>query len=113
MIVLATDAPVDHRQLLRLARRTLVGLARAGSAMEHGSGDFIIAFTTSHQPPIADDTLNPLFQAAADATEEAIINSLLRAHTVRGARGTAQAVPLDRVRRLLQDHRVIQPGTAR
>ncbi|HTE55056.1 MAG TPA: P1 family peptidase [Kofleriaceae bacterium] len=113
MIVLATDAPIDHRQLVRLGRRTLVGLGRAGSVMEHGSGDFVIAFTTSHRPPIADEALNPLFQAAADATEEAIVNSLLRARTVRGARGTAQALPLDRVRRLLQDHRVMPPGGAR
>jgi len=107
MIVLATDAPVDHRQLGRMGRRTLIGLGRTGSVMEHGSGDFVIAFTTSHRPPIADDALNPLFQAAADATEEAIVNSLLRAHTVRGARGTAEALPVDRVRRLLEDHRVL------
>ncbi|HMG21424.1 MAG TPA: P1 family peptidase [Kofleriaceae bacterium] len=110
MIVVATDAPVDHRQLQRIARRALIGLGRAGSVMEHGSGDFVIAFTTSHQPPLADDGLNLLFQAAADATEEAIINSLLRAQPVRGARGTAEALPLDRVRRLLQDHRVLSGG---
>jgi D-aminopeptidase len=110
MIVVATDAALDHRQLERLGRRALIGLGRAGSAMDHGSGDFVIAFTTSHQPPVADDSLNPLFQAAADATEEAIVNSLLRAQTVHGARGTAEAVPLDRVRRLLQDHRVLPPG---
>jgi D-aminopeptidase len=107
MIAIATDAPIDHRQLVRLGRRALVGLGRAGSVMEHGSGDFVIAFTTSRQSPIADDALNPLFQAVADATEEAIVNSLLRAQTVRGARGTAEALPLDRVRRLLQDHRVL------
>jgi len=109
MIVVATDAALDHRQLDRLARRALIGLGRAGSAMDHGSGDFVIAFSTSHQPPVADDTLNPLFQAVADATEEAIINSLFRAQTVRGARGTAEALPLDRVRRLLLDHRVLPP----
>lgn len=107
MIVVATDAALDHRQLERLARRALVGLARAGSSMDHGSGDFIIAFTTSHQSPIADEALNPFFQAIADATEEAIINSLLRAQTVRGARGTADALPLDRTKRLLQDHRIL------
>jgi D-aminopeptidase len=107
MIVLATDAAVDHRQLVRVARRTLVGLGRAGSVMDHGSGDFVIAFTTSRQTPVPDESLGPLFRAAADATEEAIVNSLLRAQTVRGARGTAQALPLDRVRRLLQDHRVL------
>ena len=106
MIVVATDAAVDHRQLVRLGRRALIGLGRAGSVMEHGSGDFVIAFSTSRAPPIAEDRLNPLFQAVADATEEAILNSLFRARTVRGARGTAQALPLDRVERLLRDHRV-------
>lgn len=110
MIVVATDAALDHRQLVRLGRRALVGLGRTGSVMEHGSGDFVIAFTTSRQPAIADDQLNPLFQAAADATEEAIINSLLRAQTVRGARGTAEALPLERVQRLLREHRV-WPGS--
>src|SRR6185436_15952118 len=68
MIVVATDAPIDHRQLLRLGRRTLVGLGRAGSVMEHGSGDFVIAFTTSRAAPITDDAISPLFQAVADAT---------------------------------------------
>ena len=106
MIVVATDAAVDHRQLVRLGRRALIGLGRTGSVMEHGSGDFVIAFSTSRAAPIAEDRLNPLFQAAADATEEAILGSLFRARTVRGHRGTAQALPLDRVERLLRDHRV-------
>jgi D-aminopeptidase len=61
----------------------------------------------ARQSPIADDAFNPLFQAVADATEEAIVNSLLRAQTIRGARGTPQALPLDHVKRLLQDHRVL------
>lgn len=107
MIVVATDAPVDHRQLERLGRRALIGLGRAGSFMEHGSGDFVIAFTTSHQTPLADDGLNPLFQAIAEATEEAIVNSLLRAQTVRGARGTVEALPLGLAKQLLGDHRVL------
>ena len=54
MIVIATDAALDHRQLDRLARRALIGPGRAGSAMDHGPGDFVIAFSTSHQPPVAD-----------------------------------------------------------
>jgi len=110
MIVVATDAALDHRQLARLARRALVGLARTGSTMDHGSGDFVIAFSTSHQPPVADDSLNPLFQAVADAAEEAIINSLFRAQTVRDARGTAEVLPLDRVKQLPRDHRVLPPS---
>lgn len=106
MIVVATDAALDHRQLVRLGRRALIGLGRAGSVMEHGSGDFVIAFSTSRAAPIAEERLNPLFQAVAEATEEAILGSLFRATTVRGHRGTAQALPLDRVERLLRDHRV-------
>jgi L-aminopeptidase/D-esterase-like protein len=65
--------------------------------------------TIARGAAIADDTLNPLFQAVADATEEAILNSLFRAQSVRGMRGAAEALPLDRVRRLLQDHRVLPP----
>lgn len=108
MIVVASDAPVDHRQLERLARRALLGLGRTGSVMSHGSGDFVIAFSTSRQPPFADDALSPLFEAVADATEEAILNSLLRARTVRGARGTVEALPIDKVKQLLIDHRVLR-----
>lgn len=106
MMVVATDAPLDAAQLQRLARRALVGLARAGSVMSNGSGDYVIAFSTAKdnlrdpdadvQPArsVAGEAMSPLFQAAAEATEEAIVNSLFRAHTVRGHRGTAAALPL-------------------
>jgi D-aminopeptidase len=107
MIVVATDAPLDHRELERLARRALVGLGRAGAAMSNGSGDFVIAFSTSREPLLGNDALSPLFLAVADATEEAIVNSLLRATTVRGIGGTAEAVPLPRLRRLLEQRGAI------
>ncbi|MGX5730184.1 DmpA family aminopeptidase [Pseudoxanthomonas beigongshangi] len=106
MMVVATDAPLDAAQLQRLARRALVGLARTGSVMSNGSGDYVIAFSTAKdnrrdpaaavQPArsVAGESLSPLFQAAAEATEEAIVNSLFRANTVRGHRGTAAALPL-------------------
>ncbi|MGS1079644.1 DmpA family aminopeptidase [Pseudoxanthomonas beigongshangi] len=106
MMVVATDAPLDAAQLQRLARRALVGLARTGSVMSNGSGDYVIAFSTatdnrrdpalSVQPArsVVGEHLSPLFQAAAEATEEAIVNSLFRARTVRGHRGTAAALPL-------------------
>ena len=112
MIVVATDAPLDARQLERLARRALLGLAATGSPMAHGSGDYVIAFSThegvrvpygrgprGRTPPVLPDgALSPLFQAAREATEEAIVNSLLRAKTVRGFRGrTVEAIPIDRV----------------
>ncbi|WP_414706861.1 P1 family peptidase [Rudaea sp.] len=109
MIVVATDAPLDAAALQRLARRALVGLARTGSVMSNGSGDYVIAFSTAKenlrspdaatQPArsVAAEHMTPLFQAVAEATEEAILNSLFRAHTVHGFRGTAAALPLDRV----------------
>jgi len=109
MMVVATDAPLDAAALQRLARRALVGLARTGSVMSNGSGDYVIAFSTAKenlrspdaatQPArsVAAENMTPLFQAVAEATEEAILNSLFRAHTVHGLRGTVAALPLDRV----------------
>ncbi|MDA2912565.1 P1 family peptidase [Acidobacteriia bacterium AH_259_A11_L15] len=120
MMVVATDAPLDARQLERLARRALAGMARTGASFSHGSGDYVIAFSTaesvripyrSEQPAgevtlLRDDQLSPLFQAVAEATEEAIYNSLLRATTVRGYQGhEAQALPLDQLRDLLERYR--------
>lgn len=121
MMVVATDAPLDAAQLQRLARRALVGLARTGSVMSNGSGDYVIAFSTakdnlrnpdaSTQPArsVAGESMSPLFQAAAEATEEAIVNSLFRAHTVRGHRGTAAALPLAPVLEALRRARAAQP----
>ncbi len=109
MMVVATDAPLDAANLQRLARRALVGLARTGSDMSNGSGDYVIAFSTAKenlrdpdlavQPArsVAGEAMSPLFQATAEATEEAIVNSLFRAHTVHGHRGTAAALPLQPV----------------
>ncbi len=111
IIVIATDAPLDHRQLRRLAERAMAGLARTGSAMTNGSGDYVIAFSTSEEvrirpfPPgtttrplrsVANDTISPLFLAAIEATEEAIYNSLLKATTVTGKeKRTVEALPLE------------------
>src|SRR5207244_12654894 len=109
IVVLATHARLDHLRRLRLANRALTGLARTGSSMSNGSGDYVIAFSTrrasqSAQPPnrltdtvevVRNDVMSGLFQATIDATEEAIYNSLLRAETVRGYRGTVQALPGD------------------
>lgn len=112
MIVVATDAPADARQLRRVADRALAGMARTGSSFSHGSGDYVIAFSTAAQmrrtpgnpspPSLPDESLSPLFQAAAEATEEAIYNSLLQATTVRGRDGhEAPAIPLNALRRAL------------
>jgi D-aminopeptidase len=115
MIVVATDAPIGSRNLTRLARRALAGLARTGSAMSNGSGDYVIAFSTvgvaglRTQPTVANDQMSPLFEAAIEATEEAIYNSLFMATTVRGYRGTATALPLDSTLSILQRHGALRP----
>jgi D-aminopeptidase len=115
MLVVATDAPLDARDLGRLAARAVFGLARTGSSYSNGSGDFAIAFSTSPEmrsrfndaaprarTMLPTDATSPLFEAALEATEEAIYNSLFQATTVRSASGTAEAIPLDRVRELLK-----------
>ena len=103
VIVLATDAPLDSRRLTRVAWRSFAGMARAGSDFSGRSGDYALAFAAAppEAAPLPDASLDPLFVAAADATEEAILNSLLAAETTVGFRGHVRhAVPPDRVRRL-------------
>jgi D-aminopeptidase len=119
MIVVATDAPLDARQLERLAKRALLGLGAVGSPMTHGSGDYVIAFSTaeavrvpyrtSEKTPtrtvLRDEGLSPLFQAVREATEEAIVNSLLKATGVTGYRGRrTEAIPVDRVVEICQKY---------
>jgi D-aminopeptidase len=114
LIVVATDAPLDARDLKRLAARAVFGLARTGSSYSNGSGDFAIAFSTAPnlrvrfgetapQPRtlLPTDGVSPLFQAALEATEEAVYNSLLRATPVSSRFGKAEALPVDRVREIL------------
>jgi D-aminopeptidase len=115
MMAIATDAPLDSRQLRRLAARAILGMARAGSTGSNGSGDFVIAFSTTNRigfgaergPRISlvgEDALSPLFEAAAEATEEAIDDSLLTAQSVTGRDGhTAVAIPISRVREILAE----------
>ncbi|GGS53559.1 P1 family peptidase [Streptomyces pseudogriseolus] len=107
MIVVATDAPLDARQLTRVARRAVFALARTGAAYSHGSGDYAVAFTTTRPgtaPPLADATLSPLFEAALDAVEEAVLNSLLTATTTTGH--TGRTVPALSADQLLTDLRL-------
>src|SRR5205823_5175955 len=85
--VVATDAPLTPPQLERLARRAGLGLARAGSVAHHGSGEIFVAFATSGERSFADRELNPLFQAAVDATEEAVLCSLWAAVDTEGRLG--------------------------
>jgi len=113
MIVVATDAPLDHRSLERLARRALAGLARTGSSMSNGSGDYVIAFSTVRVTdlpaagPVSNDRMSPLFQAVIEATEEAIYNSLFLATTVSGHRGTVEALPIPETMAVLRKHGVV------
>lgn len=115
MIVIATDAPVGHRNLTRLGRRALAGLARTGSSMTNGSGDFVIAFSTvpvaelPNACPLANSEMSPLFEAVIEATEESIYNSLLLATSVVGYRGTVNALPLDSTFAILKRYGVVKP----
>jgi D-aminopeptidase len=114
MIVVATDAPLSDRNLRRLGARALIGVGRTGSSMDNGSGDYVIAFSTSPEvrrrmgelrrstPELGNDAMSGLFQAAAEATEEAIYNSLFMATTVSSNRGSVEALPLAEVMKLLR-----------
>jgi len=107
MIVLATDAPLAHRELERLGERAFVGIARTGSWMSHGSGDYAIAFSTHRGPVETPDgeLLTRLFIAAAEAVEEAVLNSLFKATTTVGFRGrSAEALPIAEVLEVLDRH---------
>lgn len=111
MIIVATDAPLSDRNLGRLASRAMAGLARTGAAFSNGSGDYAIAFSTAEEirrtperrqeifrvHELPNDLASPLFMAAIEATEEAILNSLFMAESMTGFNGTASSIPLDEV----------------
>ncbi|HEX5647368.1 MAG TPA: P1 family peptidase [Nitrospira sp.] len=114
IIIVATDAPLDARQLTRLAKRATLGLARTGSTARHGSGDFVLAFSTANVIPhypkdptyalthLADTHLNPLISATVEATEEAVLNALTMATTIVGRDGhRVEAIDLHRVKGFL------------
>lgn len=114
MIVVATDAPVAPRNLERMAKRAMLGLARTGSYSSNGSGDFVVAFSTANRragaaAPRPDSLLpnrrmSPLFLATVEATEEAVYNALTTATTVRGRDGhVREALPVDTLRTLLRE----------
>jgi D-aminopeptidase len=127
IIVVATDAPVDARNLRRMAARTMLGLARTGASATNGSGDYAIAFSSSPDVRIrptnaserttprqarflTNDGMSPLFQAVIEATEEAIYNSLFKATTTTGKGRTVEALPLDRTLEILRKHGLISIG---
>ncbi len=122
MIIVATDAPLDHRNLERLAKRAFLGLGKTGGIASNGSGDYVIAFSTAEgiripyqmdnrilkQETVHNDYTSPIFMAAIEATEEAILNSLFMAQTEKGMNGTIEAIPLDRVIPILKEHGVVR-----
>ena len=122
MVVVATDAPMDSRNLKRLAARALLGVARTGSAASNGSGDYAIAFSTAsqvrihtsdksmtrHVEVITNDAMSPLFLAAIEATEEAVYNSMFRANTMTGNGHTVDALPIDKTVDILRKYQVIK-----
>jgi L-aminopeptidase/D-esterase-like protein len=119
IVVVATDAPLLPHQLDRLARRAALGLARTGSVAGNGSGDLLLAFSTADAGAggtsdvvavgmFPNDRMNPLFEATAQATEEAIVNALVAARTMTGHRGvTVEALPPERLQAILRAHRVL------
>ncbi len=124
MIIVATDAPVDVRNLERIAKRALLGLGKTGGIAANGSGDYVIAFSThpglriAHHSPektqtvtlLRNDNVTPLFLATIEATEEAIINSLFKAETLIGKdQHRIPALPLEQTLKILKKHHAIQP----
>ena len=125
IIVIATDAPMDARNLQRMAARAMMGLARTGAAGSNGSGDYAIAFSTAEDvrvrsqseaernaprnvKTLANDAMSPLFLAVIESTEEAIYNSLFKATTVTGKGHTVEALPLDRTVEILRKHGLVR-----
>ena len=123
MIIVATDAPLDSRNLQRLARRAFLGLGKTGGIASNGSGDYIIAFSTAkglripHNASnellktdlVHNDNMSPLFMAAIESTEEAILNSLFTANTIIGRNGNkAESLPLQKVLEILKKYNRIQ-----
>ena len=122
MMVVATDAPLDSRNLKRLAARALLGLARTGSSASNGSGDYVISFSTApqvriraadkaltqHVEVMTNDAMSPLFEAVIEATEEAIYNSMFKATTTTGNGHTIEALPIDKTVTILKKHGVIK-----
>jgi D-aminopeptidase len=108
MIVVATDAPLDARQLTRLATRAVFGMARTGSDYSHGSGDYGIAFSVGDGTPLPGAAMDPLFHAVQEAVEEAVLDSLFMAETTHGIDGHVRfAVPLEHVVGMLKQRGIL------
>ena len=119
MIVVATNAPVDARNLERMAKRAMLGLARTGGIASNGSGDYVIAFSTNESIRVPyhvdsdyyetkvlhNDRMSPLFLATIEATEEAILNSMVAAETMTGHLGrTIEALPMEKMKEIFKKY---------
>lgn len=124
MVVVATDAPLTSRGLARLSMRPMLGLGRTGSFASNGSGDYVIAFSTNpsvRKPRVSatpvstevlvNDSLSPLFAAVTEATVEAVYNAIFKATTVNSARGELKAVPIERVKTILEKYNALHWDT--
>jgi D-aminopeptidase len=122
MMVVATDAPMDSRNLKRLAARAWVGMGRTGSSASNGSGDYAIAFSTAPQVRIRmddkpsmrrievlpNDSMSPLFEAVIEGTEEAIYNSIFKATTMSGNGHSVEALPIEKTTKILREYRAVK-----
>ena len=120
MIVVATDAPLSDRNLRRLAARAMLGVGRTGSAMDNGSGDYVIAFSTHPEvrrrcgeerrtaAELGNDAMSGLFEATVEATEEAIYNSLFRATTERANGNVVEGLPVEEVLGILRQRKAVK-----
>ncbi len=124
IVIVATNAPLDSRQLGRLARRGSFGLARTGSCAGHGSGDFVISFSTAgieegkhaggQVKLLPDNKMDTMFEAVVEATEEAVLNALFAAETIQGRDGNVrEALPVEQVLRAIEKYRVIEGGNSK
>ena len=122
MIIVATDAPLNSRQLFRLAKRSFHGFVRTGGTSSHGSGDYVIAFSTNSSirykyrsekmyktnKVLRDEKLSPLFLAAAEATQEAIYHSLFAAEDMKGNGKMVRAIPKNKVKEILMKYDLLK-----
>ena len=114
MIVIATDAPLSNRNLKRVAKRAIIGIGKVGGIASNGSGDYVIAFSTypdksidtltSSRTSVNNRSMTAIFQAATEATEEAIINSLFMAETITSSIGKSEALPIDETLKILKKY---------
>ena len=124
IVIIATDAPLSDRNLRRLARRAFIGVGNTGSSMSNGSGDYALAFATAEAvrrtpdrrsgatiiEDLPNDKISPLFQAVAEATEEAVYNAMLQATSTTGVDDhRLEALPLDRLKEILARHGIGTP----